>query len=365
MPTRAANNVHVMHMCQAFQRAGYDTTLFAPRASADERDIQDIWSHFHIESPFVIRLLPTLSVLRKYDAGLLAALYARFRRDTLVYARFMPGAAIAAHMGIPSIFEAHGPQTNPTVLRKLLRNPNLVRFVTTTHAVKNHYLATFSDHITPEKISVEPDATELPSNTDLVTRAAARQAINIPAARFVAVYVGHLYAGRGIELIVDLAQRLSDVHFMVVGGAEADIACWRAKITEEQINNLEFVGFVRNVEVPLYLSAADILLMPYQKQVSVYKSDVSTASWMSPMKMFEYMAANRPIISSDLPVLREILNENNAMLCPPDSVDQWVSAIRQLQNDSAQAKRLADQARLDVEQYTWDKRVERLLATRF
>ena len=42
------------------------------------------------------------------------------------------------------------------------------------------------------------------------------------------------------------------------------------------------------------------------------------------MKMFEYMAAGRAILSSDLPVLREVLNEENAILLPPDEPAAWV-----------------------------------------
>jgi glycosyltransferase involved in cell wall biosynthesis len=104
--------------------------------------------------------------------------------------------------------------------------------------------------------------------------------------------------------------------------------------------------------------------MPYQQVVYVdAKRKVSTANYMSPMKMFEYMASQRAIISSDLPVLREVLNETNARLCPPDDVEAWIVAIRELISAPQVAAQLSQRAYQDVQEHTWQKRVQRILDT--
>jgi glycosyltransferase involved in cell wall biosynthesis len=79
--------------------------------------------------------------------------------------------------------------------------------------------------------------------------------------------------------------------------------------------------------------------------------------------MFEYMSTGKPIISSDLPVLREVLvHEQNALLVPPDDVDAWEAAVRRLQSHPALAARLGERAREDLMQdYTWRSRVEKVL----
>jgi glycosyltransferase involved in cell wall biosynthesis len=80
------------------------------------------------------------------------------------------------------------------------------------------------------------------------------------------------------------------------------------------------------------------------------------------MKMFEYMACKRAIISSDLPVIREGLNSSNAMLCPPEDVDAWSQAFGSLINDEERRNTLAGQAWCDIQQYTWLERARKALS---
>ena len=112
------------------------------------------------------------------------------------------------------------------------------------------------------------------------------------------------------------------------------------------------------------MRVVDVLLMPYQKSVSIGKPGHDTARWMSPMKMFEYMSSSVPIISSDLPVLREVLIcGENALLVPPDDVDCWVQAMDKLLSNrelSASIGRNAHRAyKLN---YTWLKRAESIIS---
>ena len=104
--------------------------------------------------------------------------------------------------------------------------------------------------------------------------------------------------------------------------------------------------------------------MPYQKKIDVGRTNGTwgdTAKWCSPMKMFEYMALKKLIISSNLPVLREILNESNCIICEPDDAEQWVRSIKKAKKQTDWANDLAEQAYTDVQQYSWRKRVKRLL----
>jgi glycosyltransferase involved in cell wall biosynthesis len=84
---------------------------------------------------------------------------------------------------------------------------------------------------------------------------------------------------------------------------------------------------------------------------------------MSPLKLFEYMASGKPIVASDLPVLREILVEDrNALLYPPSDPAALAECLARLLADKSLATRLADQARQDVEDFTWERRAARILA---
>jgi glycosyltransferase involved in cell wall biosynthesis len=79
------------------------------------------------------------------------------------------------------------------------------------------------------------------------------------------------------------------------------------------------------------------------------------------MKMFEYMACRRAIISSDLPVIREVLNSANAMLCPPEDIGIWSQALGSLIYDEERRLALANQAWLDIQPYSWLERARKSL----
>jgi YD repeat-containing protein len=77
----------------------------------------------------------------------------------------------------------------------------------------------------------------------------------------------------------------------------------------------------------------------------------------SPLKLFEAMAAGRPVIASDLPSIREILTDGvNALLVPPEDPAALAKALRMLASDNALGKRLAERSAQDVQRYTWDER---------
>ena len=125
--------------------------------------------------------------------------------------------------------------------------------------------------------------------------------------------------------------------------------------------NITFTGFIPNNDLPLYQAAADILLMPYSRSIMGSSGTADSASVASPMKMFEYMAAGRAIITADLPVIREVLNEKNAVFCEPNVLDDWKLKIESLLSDDAQRTALGKQARRDVQGYTWLERGRKIL----
>jgi glycosyltransferase involved in cell wall biosynthesis len=169
---------------------------------------------------------------------------------------------------------------------------------------------------------------------------------------------GHLYAGRGTDLFLRLAGKFPQASFVWVGGRPADVEVWEQRAAG--LVNVTFTGFVPNEHIPLYQSAADVLLMPYQRNVAT-SSGGNTAEVCSPMKMFEYMAAGRAILSSDLPVLHEVLDGTMAVFCPLDEPAAWESALGELLGDENRRKALGQHARLAVERYSWVRRAQRVL----
>jgi glycosyltransferase involved in cell wall biosynthesis len=169
---------------------------------------------------------------------------------------------------------------------------------------------------------------------------------------------GHLYAGRGADLFLALAKEIPQANFVWVGGRPEDIEAWKQRA---QSDNVTFTGFIPNQNLPLYQSAADVLLMPYSRSIMGSSGTADSASVASPMKMFEYMAAGRAIVTADLPVIREVLNESNAIFCEPDDVGKWKVEIEKLLADEPRRLTLGKQALRDVLGYTWLARAEKIM----
>ena len=206
---------------------------------------------------------------------------------------------------------------------------------------------------------ISPDGVDLERYEDLPVAPKARKVLGLDEG-FTAVYSGGFYEGRGLETLFNLARFFPQVQFVWVGGNTGVVDQWKARINEAGIENVRLTGFVANEKLPVYQAAADILLMPYNKTISG-SSGGNIAEVCSPMKMFEYMAAGRAILTSDIPVLREVLNEGNAAFYVPEDMQDLRLRFDQLLGDNKLRQRLAMQAKLDVQDYSWRKRVRRII----
>ena len=173
------------------------------------------------------------------------------------------------------------------------------------------------------------------------------------------VYAGHLYAWKGVDVLLDALGQLDGVRGVIVGGyeKEPDLARLRERAARLGISDrVTFTGLVPPSAVAAYLRAARVLVLPNPA------SAISTR-FTSPLKLFEYMAAGRPIVASDLPSIREVLrHEENALLVEPGNPTALAAGVRRLLEDRALADRLAHAAMTEVQDYSWDRRAERLEA---
>jgi glycosyltransferase involved in cell wall biosynthesis len=206
---------------------------------------------------------------------------------------------------------------------------------------------------------VSPNGVDLERYTNLPEPQTAREMLHLPPTLTVG-YTGYLYPGRGMNLLLELARCFPRINFLWVGGHPGEVTTWRDRLTAENIGNIILTGFIQNSQMPLYQAAADILLMPYERVIRG-SSGGDSSSYASPMKMFEYMACKRAIISSDLPVIREVLNPTNAMLCPPEDIEAWSQALGELLTENEKREALASQAWLDIQKYSWLERARNAL----
>ena len=336
-----------MKMCNAFSK-DIDTTLIGV--------ISELKS-----DPFHFYGIPRcfrLNLIRKYR-GILGSFFQIFRililaaaeKEALFYGRHTIALFLLSKINYQVAYESH--QMPPNNIRAFIealmfKQKKFVKLVVISHALKRDYLKRFLS-LKEDMIVVSHDAADLPKSKPHKKQNKEK----------VVGYVGHLYTGRGIDLILKLAKRRPNFHFELVGGKQEDVTHWRSR--SANLSNVVFRGHVPPKDLHSFYKKFDIVLAPYQLGANQDDGKTNTNKWMSPMKIFEYMSFGLPIICSDIPVLREILNKNNAILVPPDDLDAWCSALDKLEN-SHRRKKLGTNAYKDLRtNYTWEIRAKNIL----
>ena len=380
IPAKRANTLQVMKMTQALANSGHQVQLAVPEEPGRPGDELQMWediAHFYgLSSRLPIDYMPAKSSFRKYDYALHAVRWARRWSADLIYTRLPQAAALASFQGYGTILESHDfPQGffGPILFKRFLQGEGARRLVVISEALAADLHVEFKSPEDPPFTLILPDGVDLNRYSGLPGPKESRRKLfpaliqhldkydlNLSTDRFTAGYTGHLYPGRGLHLILELAKRLPEVNFLIVGGELKDVSRVSGIAKEYKLQNVIITGFVPNAELPLYQAACDILLMPYQRQVAA-SSGGDIARYLSPMKLFEYMACGRAICSSDLPVLREILSEDIAILLPPEDIESWVAAVRNLRDNPSERKRMANKAQETVAQYSWDTRAQKIL----
>lgn len=358
--SRSANSIHVINMCNAFSSLNHSVTLFALSKKKERlekfyglnlNNFSLIAPRIHIEKgkEFLIFILSLkLFFLPSQDMIICRNLYCGF------FFGFLLKKSV--------IYETHTPEYG---LRKLLQRKLILncKTIVISNALKT-ILEKHHNISECKKIQVLHDASNADfieiDNQKKINKKLFIKKFNFSKTSKLVGYFGHLYKGRGIEIIEKLAIKNSDINFLIFGGNENQINVYK---NSNNNKNLYFIGFVDPAKVKIYMSAMDILIMPYQNNVSIGLKDINTSKWMSPMKLFEYMSVKVPIVSSDIPVLREILVSNeNSIMVKPDDIKQWSEAIRQLFNNNSFASKLAAKSYKDfTNNYTWVKRASEFL----
>ncbi len=365
IPSRAANCVHILNLCQASKRNGHEVELISrPPLDGNEQYINtnNFWNDFSLTDRFPIHYRHDIRQTRGFGYACRVLLLARQLNADLVLTRNLSVALCTAWTGLPTILDIHTPRRERHRFRFLLKSPGLKRITVISNALRNHLLKVEGVSVERHGVIVCPDGADIDRFADQSANARARNITGTAGDSITVGYSGHLYQGRGIELIIDLAGRLPQFRFLLVGGEDEHVNRYQVLARTRGLTNLFFSGYVPNCEVPSYLAACDILLMPHQERVAAAGDAGDISRWTSPLKMFEYLASGRPLISSDLPVLREVLNDHNAVLCPPTDLDQWQQAIEKLAADPVQRQKIAQTAKTDVARYTWRDRARQILA---
>lgn len=357
IPSDKANAVHVMKMCQAFARQkDMDVMLLAKRGKekSDPYKFYDVKDNFRLERSW-FGTVPLLSGV--FRILVLLAKVGLIPTPQTLYGRDAFGLLFLSLSGLPVFFEAHQVPTSAiqkSIWSGLFKRKNLKGIVVISEGLKQDMIKAFPEY--KGKYLIAHDGADIVSRGQKKIPAkdwpARKNAIQIG-------YAGSLHKGKGMELITKIAPLLPEMDFHVLGGDGKSIEKWK---TADIAPNIHFHGHQPHEKMPAYLMAMDIALAPYQNDIRI-KTGEDISRWISPLKLFEYMAARRAIVCSDIPVLREIITQGrNGYLADPEDVNAWVEAITQLAKSPALRNAIGLEGEKDIlDIYSWNKRAEKIL----
>ncbi len=361
IPSLTANSIQAMKVAQALMQLGHDVRMYAP-AETEPATQESLLAHYGLRLVPRLELLPSIKRLKRLDFILHAQRAAKKFGAELIYTWLPQSAALGAWSGYPVVLEMHADNSGRLGvwwMRQFWKSNGHKLMTVTTSALRNALERSTNFQFKDEAVLLAPNGVELEKYDGLPNPAEARHQLNLPEGLTVG-FTGHIYPGRGADLLFELAKQMPQVNFLWVGGTPELVEFWRSKLTEAKMTNVTMTGFVKHESIPLYQAAADILLMPYSRSIEA-SSGQDIAEVINPMKMFEYMAAGRAIVSADLPSIREVLNVGCAVLVETGNFEKWKMEIESLLADEPRRLALGAQARKDVERLTWVKREEMVM----
>lgn len=367
IPTEKAHGLQIMKMCEAFSNNGADLELVLPtRLNTEEFKKTNPFEYYRVKENFKIKTLKTLDpiflISRPFGVyikfqflffifGLLPYLFfKKNKQDYIFYLRDEQLLPLMHFFSKKVVWEAHNMPQNKKHYLKYWQK--CYKIIAITAGLKNELI---ENGLSADKILVSSDAVDLDQFSNISeSKEVLRNKLNLPLNKNIIIYTGHLYKWKGVQTLADAASFLSDQELVViVGGTDKDILDFKDK--NKDLKNILIVGHLPQHQIPAYLMAADILVLPNSAQSNISKI------YTSPLKLFEYMAAQKPIIASDLPSIREILNTDNSVLVEPDNPQKLAENIKLILQNSELSDKISKQSYIDVKKYSWQKRAQSIV----
>jgi glycosyltransferase involved in cell wall biosynthesis len=359
LPNKKAYGIQIAKMCEAFVESGIDLELVIPRTHASS--IASMKDAYRLRVDIPTTILPGLDW---YSGGripffisscvfiITSSIYLLWKRmrgeRCIVYTVDMDTFSFSPLplFGFPIVAEMHDTKPRNIFTRYFFRRMKLL--VVTNTQIRDALCERFG--IATDRAIIEPNGVDFEIFAQAPAREEARHRLNISPGRQVALYVGRFYEWKGLDILVDAAKQAPALDWYVVG----DTSEVFKKVTKcpDLPHNLHIAGECAPGDVPLWLAAADTLLILGTKR------NEQSYRHTAPMKVYEYMAASRPVVASRTPALESIIPEHDALWYEPDNAVSLAAAAQSAAAapDSAVLNRAFDAA----QKHSWAQRVERI-----
>ncbi len=373
IPSNKAHANQILKMCEKFSQQNVNVTLILPTRKNPSFKKVDPFEYHKIKKVFELKKIwsfdPTW--LMKLPQGI----YIKFQllffiKSLILYLFFLKNRSQYIFytrdeylLPILQLFSKRVVWEGHSLPRRKNRYISIFKKCYRISVLTNNLKSMLVDlGISQKKILVSPDAVELEIFGISMDKDKARKEMNLPEDKIILGYTGTYKTknmDKGIRDTLKAMQVLKKEYpslFLVcIGGSPEDIEYYNNMAKDLDLSDqVMLLGKVDQKILAIYNQAFDISMMPFPKTRHF-------AYFMSPLKLFEYMAAGRPIIATDLPSERDVLNEGNAVIVKPDDPQDLSQGIKKLIDQPEFGQKIASQSLIDVKQYTWHKRVEKII----
>jgi glycosyltransferase involved in cell wall biosynthesis len=358
MPDTGADTEQVVNNVAALARAGHEMSLLLPGPVTGAGNPETLRDYYHVSGDFALHLLKWnwhgMRGPEKWSFARRAPSHPAAQQADLVYTRNLPGAWSMLRAGRKVVYEHFRPwgdQIPPLqpFLRAVLRHPRLRGAIFhSQHALESYRRLGIPD----ERMLVAHNGWDPDRMSPRLTRAEARAQLGLPPDQFLAVYSGRMNLRKGLDVLLEAAKAAPEIGFVLIGSEGEGAVEQRARA----LPNVRVIGWLKSRELPPWLYAADVLLVP--PSLAPLKRHGNT---VLPIKLFVYLASGRGVLAPEAPDTAELLRHGeNSVLVPAGDIGATVTALRRLAADSALLQKLGSGALATAADLTWDARAARI-----
>jgi len=356
IPSRHANSIQVVNMICALAPLVRRLDVYLPGGLSRRWRAWrgSLFSRYNYSIPENVRIHICSDRKNSFEANVIRSLNANPKQT--IFTRSIQIAQSLTEKGFNVLFESHvfSKDAQMVCLKKLINGINKCHasgIIAISHTIADAYTKA---GLTSERILTVPDGADLSLFSHQTKGGLGKIFGQAIYRRPIMVYTGSLSHEKGAHFLARLAGQLAEINVAIIGGSRHE-----ARSLEKEIGNGGNLFIHQNVphnQIPTILQDAEILAMPYIPEGELIP-------YMSPLKLFEYLASGKTILSADLPVLRPFLvDHQNCILFTPGSSDSFCDKAREiLALPLKQRTRLQEQQLLSVKTFSWANRAKTIL----
>ena len=354
MPTEKAHGIQLAKMCEAFVAAGLDLELVLPSRKNTLTSIEEFYGLNH---KIPIKKLPVIDVFNFGRFGFIVGSFS-FMAASFLYLlkKRLSGEKMTlytidmdnfSYLWLPLLFTPFFVELHNIKTRNFRNSFCLKRargIIAVNNIIREKLIKYFE--FAPEKVITHPNGIDIEKFNEIPDKNEARKKLGLPLRKKIALYVGRFYDWKGLEIFSTVSLK-EPISLFVVGGTKSEL---EKIIGSDLPKNIICAGACGYQQVPTWLAAADLLVAVGTKNnpYSYYHT--------SPMKLFEYMAARRPILAAKTPAICQIVSDEEASFYAPDDSEDLSSMIETVIADSDTAEIKVQKAHEKMQKFSWDNR---------